>query len=289
MLPSILAQSKQLLLEQLVQSLKTVPGIGAIVLGGSYARGTQTETSDLDIALYYSDTAPFAIEDIRQIARSVSNADEPTVTGFYEWGAWVNGGAWIQTNAGKVDFLYRNLEHIQRTIDEAQQGIHRHDYAQQPAYGFYSVIYLAETQCCLPLYDPYGWIAKLKAQVVTYPVQLRERIIADSLWSAEFTLIHARLFAEQGDVYNCAGCFTRAASSLTQVLFAINSIYFMSDKKVMETIARFALKPDNYVERLAALLAQPGSNASQLSHSCELLTALWREVVELHGEYKSRW
>lgn len=286
---SLLPREKSQQIELLTCDLCDIPGIGAIVLGGSYARGTQTETSDLDIALYYSETAPFAIEDIRQTARSISIAGEPTVTGFYEWGAWVNGGAWIQTNTGKVDFLYRNLEHIQRTIDEAQQGIHRHDYTQQPAYGFYSVIYLAETHCCVPLYDPNGWIANLKTQVVIYPPKLQEQIVANSLWSAEFTLIHARSFAEKGDIYNCVGCFTRAASSLTQVLFAMNGVYFMSDKRVMETIASFVRKPQNYVERLTALLAQPGGNASQLSYSCELLTALWKETVDLQGAYKPRW
>ena len=86
----------------------------------------------------------------------ISPTELLTVTGFYEWGAWVNGGAWIHNPVCKVDFLYRNLDQVKRTIDDAKRGILHHDYAQQPAYGFYSVIYLAETQICLPLYDPQG-------------------------------------------------------------------------------------------------------------------------------------
>lgn len=284
-----MAQEKAQFIEALINNLRAISGIKAIVLGGSYARGTQTATSDLDIALYYSENAPFAIDEIRQVARTISTAGEPVVTGFYEWGAWVNGGAWIQTAVGKVDFLYRNLEHVQRTIDEANQGIQRHDYGQQPAYGFYSVIYLAETQCCIPLYDPQGRIAGLKQQVVTYPPKLKERIIADSLWSAEFTLMHARSFAERADVYNTVGCFTRAANNLTQVLFALNEVYFMSDKRVMESISAFATKPENYVERLSALLAQPGATSEALANSCTQMTALWQEVKDLCANYKPRW
>jgi hypothetical protein len=49
------------------------------------------------------------------------------VTGFYEWVAWVNGGAWIETESSKVDILYRNLDQVRKTIRQAQQGIYQHD------------------------------------------------------------------------------------------------------------------------------------------------------------------
>jgi len=52
----------------------------------------------------------------------------PIVTGMYEWGPWVNGGAWIQTPMGKVDFLCRNLDKVQVVNEERRQGIWHHDY-----------------------------------------------------------------------------------------------------------------------------------------------------------------
>ena len=123
-----------------------------------------------------------------QSARSVGSprlfraSDDPVVTDFYGWGPWVNGGAWIHTDAGKLDLLYRNLHQVRQTIDEAQRGIVHHDYYQQPVYGFYSVIYLAETAACIPLHDPMGRIANLKRKVAKYPSALRQRIVGDSLW-----------------------------------------------------------------------------------------------------------
>lgn len=278
-----LSAPKRLLLQQLTDELRRVEGIAAIVLGGSYASGTQQETSDLDVGLYYAQERPFSIAAIRAIADSVSAESPATVTGFYDWGRWVNGGAWIHAAQGKVDFLYRNLDQVRQTIVDAQQGIVHHDYDQQPTYGFYSVIYLAEIQICIPLYDPDGLIPQLKGQVATYPPQLKQRVIADSLWSAEFTLLHARAFAAQGDIYNTVGCLTRVVSNLTQVLFAVNETYFGRDKQVMETLAAFPRLPQGYIQQIQQVLAGPGSTPPELSATVRNLELVWRSVVSLPG------
>lgn len=276
-----LPPAKAELLNRLVDQLRAVAGIAAVVLGGSYAAGRERPGSDLDIGLYYHESAPFAIADIRQIARSLDGS--ATVTDFYGWGAWVNGGAWIQTPAGKVDFLYRNLDQVQRTIDDAHAGIGHHDYDQQPTHGFYSVIYLAETQICLPLYDPSGYIAALKAQVAIYPPRLKQRIIADSLWAAEFALLFARDYAAQGDVYNTAGCLSRIAANLTQALFALNETYFIRDKQVMATIAAFPILPAGYTQQIEQILAAPGDSAASLARTVEQMAHCWRGVAGLEG------
>lgn len=275
---------KQVLLSTLVEQLRVVPGMAAIVLGGSYASGTHHANSDLDIGLYYWEGQPFDLAIIRQIADGISVQGPATVTDFYGWGAWVNGGAWIHTAQGKVDFLYRNLDHVQRTIAEAQQGITHHDYAQQPTHGFHSVIYLAETNICRPLYDPNGVIAELKRQVAVYPAKLQEKLVADTLWAAEFSLLFARDFAAKGDVYNTVGCLTRITANLTQAIFALNEQYFMRDKQVMETIATFAVLPAGYGAQINAILACPGSTAPALTETVQQLTEVWRSVVALTGD-----
>lgn len=288
LLPATLPAEKRATLAHLVDALAQVPGMIAVVLGGSYASGTARATSDVDLGLYYRPAAPYEIESITQIARSMATIP-PTVTGFYEWGAWVNGGAWVHTATGKVDFLYRNLDHVERTISEAEQGIVHHDYPQQPPYGFYSVIYLAETQVCRPLFDPAGTIQALKERVRIYPAALRERIVNDNLWSAEFTLLHARAFAAQGDVYNTAGCLARMAANLTQVLFALNRRYFISDKHAMAEIGGFTTKPTAYTQDLTAILAAPGSDTSALAHTVAAMENLWQQVVVLaDGSYRPR-
>lgn len=287
-IPNISPQ-KQALLEQLLGQLSGVAGMAAIVLGGSYASGTQHATSDLDIGLYYFDARPFSIADIQHIADEVSVQRPTTVTGFYEWGAWVNGGAWIHTAQGKVDFLYRNLDQIERTIIEAGRGIYHHDYDQQPTHGFYSMIYLAETQICIPLYDPEMLIATLKRRVEVYPPELKQKVMADSLWSAEFTLLHARDFAAQGDIYNAVGCLTRVTSNLTQALFALNERYFMRDKKVLDALAALPSLPAGYIEQVNRILACPGSTTHELTKTVSDLKQTWTQVVSLTGvDYEPR-
>jgi len=281
-LPNIPAQ-KRSLVEQLVQKLSNVDGMAAIVLGGSYASGTQHEKSDIDLGLYYYEARPFSIEEMRAIANEISVDGTATVTDFYGWGAWVNGGAWIHTPVGKIDLLYRKVDQVQNTIVEAWRGIVHHDYDQQPAYGFYSVIYLAETQICKPLYDPESVIAILKRSIEVYPPLLKEKVIADSLWAAEFTLLHARGFAAQGDIYNTAGCLTRAASNITQALFALNERYFLRDKKVLETIARFSHLPPGYIGQIEHILACPGHTAAELTRTVMDLEQAWQSVVSLPG------
>lgn len=280
---SRLPAEKRRLLTTLVDRLAQVEGVAAVVLGGSYASGDAHAGSDLDIGLYYAAARPFAVAAIRHIAAEFAADAAPTVTDFYAWGAWVNGGAWIRTEQGKVDFLYRNLEQVQRTIAEARQGIVHHDYGQQPTFGFYSVIYLAETHICVPLYDPAGIIDALKAEVAVYPPRLKETVVANSLGSAEFTLAFARDYAAQGDVYNTVGCMTRIATNLTQTLFALNERYFIRDKKVTATIADLALLPEGYVTRLSRLLAHPGATAAELTATVDALMTLWAHVAALPG------
>ena len=274
------------LLGQLVQELSALPGVAAIVLGGSYAEGAQTPTSDMDIGLYYRAEDPFRVREVRQVAERIA-VQPPTVTGYYAWGPWVNGGAWIQTAAGKVDFLYRNLDQVEQTIDEALAGIVRHDFSQQPTFGFYSTMYLAETQICRPLYDPHKIIDHLKARVAAYPPLLKQKTVADSLWSVEFTLLHADTYAARSDVYNTAGCLTRCAANLVQALFALNETYCLSDKRALRAISGFAVQPLHFGERLNAILAHPGCDTPALTQSVGTMRDLWRETCALSTAYYS--
>jgi Nucleotidyltransferase domain len=80
-----------------------VPGVVAVVLGGSYARRTARPDSDLDLGLYYSENSPPDVEAIRRCAETISAPNTPpTVVGYYQWGPWVNGGAWIRTPLGSL-------------------------------------------------------------------------------------------------------------------------------------------------------------------------------------------
>src|SRR5215469_14877071 len=139
---------KKDVLDRVTAALEAIRGIRAISLGGSHARGTETEKSDLDIGLYYDEARPFAVEDVIRVAKDFSTSGAPTVTGFYEWGPFVNGGAWIDNAICKIDFLYRNIDQLKRVVAEANNGAWTHSFDQQPPFGFRSVTLLGEIHIC---------------------------------------------------------------------------------------------------------------------------------------------
>jgi hypothetical protein len=278
-------------LSLVTDELRAVPNMVAIVLGGSYASGLAGASSDLDIGLYYRESLPFSINQVRSVAeRHSKEGIVPVITALYEWGPWANGGAWIQTPTGKVDFLYRNLSQVESVIDEGHRGVWQHDYDQQPPYGFRSVVYFGEIEICVPLHDPEHEIARLKQRVAEYPEALKSRVVQDCLWGAEFSLLFCRGYAETADINNAVGCMTRAAHFLIHALFALNKRYFLSDKSANRLIESFLLRPADFTSRLAEVLASPGNNSAGLKTSVELLSALWLETVDLTaGTYNPRW
>ncbi len=272
-----LPHAKQHLLTTLLADLTAIDNIAAVVLGGSHATGQATEKSDLDVGIYYYHKAPFEVADIRAVAEKYAT-ETPTVTGFYEWGPWVNGGAWIETSAGKVDLLYKNVEQIQATIAQAKNGVWENHFEQQPPYGFSSVMFLAETHVCIPLYDPAGVIGALKAEVAVYPEKLKAAIIQQCLWSAEFTIAHAEGFFRKKDVYNTVGCLTRAVKNIVSVLFAINEVYPITDKRAMETLEKCTKIPENLKNKVAGILCvDPDLKTDNVG----ALRALFQETIAL--------
>jgi predicted nucleotidyltransferase len=273
-----LPADKQQVLDGITNDLKQVEGVKAIVLGGSYATGMATETSDLDIGIYYAEENPFDIKKIRTIAETYADKEQPTVTGLYDWGPWVNGGAWIQTASGEVDFLYKNINQITHTIKNANIGIWENDFEQQPPYGFSSITFLAETQSCLPLYDPEDIIKQLKESVKQYPQKLKYAVVQQSLWSAAFTIWQAEKFAVKHDTFNTVGCLTRGTKSIVHALFAINEIYPMGDKRALSVLAQATIKPEHLTLQVEHILC---CNTDTLADNVLQLKKLFEETVLL--------
>jgi hypothetical protein len=285
----LLPESRREAVEALVAGLAELEDTAAVALGGSWCRGLGRPDSDVDLALYYEDGTPA----LRGLAERVA-VRTPTVTDFYAWGPWVNGGAWIETPSGRVDVLYRSLEQVRRVLEETRAGRFETHYGQTPTFGFHSVTYAAETLACRPLFDPRGVLAELKRSVSSYPSDLRRALVEAHLWGAEFTLeAFLRGFARRGDVYNTVGCLARVLAHLTQALFALNETWFMTDKTAMLEIEGFELRPASpasYGERVERVLGSPGATAPELERTVAELAGLAGDVVELAaGLYVPRW
>lgn len=286
-----LSVQQRALVSMLAQKLSDIRGVEAVVLGGSYARGCAVAGSDIDLGVFYSETASLSLADLRELAELVNDLPNPVVTGFYEWGPWVNGGAWLTIGGQRVDFIYRNLEHVERVIGYSEAGRYELDYAQQPPFGFFSGTYLGEIAICLPLFDNEGRIEKLKQRVRAYPEALRRNVVQDYLWSTEFGLAaFARKFASRSDVYGTTACLARAIHQLTLVLFALNRRYLLNDKTALTEVAEFEYAPQDFVLRVQKTLANVGASAQELKAAVENITRLFEETAKLaNGLYQSRY
>jgi predicted nucleotidyltransferase len=269
------------LLQQLVDVLKQVQGLKAIVLGGSYASGSQRPDSDIDIGLYYYEDQLLDVEHIRTIASQLNDTPDPVVTDLGGWGTWVNGGTWLTIQGQRVDFLYRNIDFVSSTLDDCNVGTIRSDYWQQPAYGFHSFMYCTETIICRPLYDPDAIIEFLKAKVAVYSPALKQAIIKDFLGSARFTLDNTYKPAAHGEVYIVAGSLARTIHCLVQVLYALNETYYLSEKKLAKDVSSFRIVPERFLERIYPMLGAIGISSVRLQEVLLEIEILYDEIMNL--------
>ncbi len=267
--------------DDLVARLATVPGITAVVLGGSRARGSALPDSDLDLGLLYRDATPIDLAALQTIIEEVNDTLDVVPTPIGGWGPWVNGGAWLHIDGHPVDLLYRSIDRYDATIENAERGFAEHDYLQQPPYGFQSTIYLGEIDTCAPLHDPTDVVAILKSRVRPYPAVLRANLVAGYHWGATFTLQNAIKPAGRGDVYASVGCMSRAAAFLVQTLLAHAELYPVSDKGALDQLARFNTTYADLSSRMSACLLI--GYAQQLPDAVSSMTEICSEIGRLVG------
>lgn len=144
------------MLARFVKALRSVPGLAALVLGGSRGRGAAGPTSDHDLGLYYEPEAPLDIEALRSAVAPLADDPAFTLTPLGAWGPWINGGAWLASEGAKIDLLYRDLGQVRGVISQARQGQFTMSCQPGHPHGFCSTIWMGEVATCRPPLDPAG-------------------------------------------------------------------------------------------------------------------------------------
>lgn len=227
------------MLARFVEALRSVPGLAALVLGGSRGRGAAGPTSDHDLGLYYEPEAPLDIEALRSAVAPLADDPAFTLTPLGAWGRWINGGAWLSSEGAKVDLLYRDLGQVRGVISQARQGQFTMSYQPGHPHGFCSTIWMGEVATCRPLLDPAGVIEALKGETRPFPEPLRKSLIARFGWEARFAVENAVLAVRRGEQTHVAGCAYRALCCTAQVLFALNGRYLINEKGAIGEAAAF--------------------------------------------------
>jgi predicted nucleotidyltransferase len=241
----------QTLIETIVERVKRVDGVRAIVLGGSRARGTHTPRSDVDLGIYYHPDQPLDLKALDEVAAELDDRHEPgLLTPIGGWGPWINGGGWLTIQAQPVDFLYRDLSRVAACIEACRAGQVEIVYQPGHPHGFLSSIYMAEVALCQLLWEADGQISALKKRTHPYPESLKEALLQKLAWEMDFSLMIARKGIERADVAYVAGCCFRCVACLLQVVFALNEQYWLNEKGAVALADTFPVRPENLRSRI---------------------------------------
>lgn len=272
----------QNIINKVSEELAGVSGIVGIVLGGSRARGTHHENSDIDIGIYYDESLGFSVNEVGKIATKFDDeCRENLITSLGEWGAWINGGGWIVVQGYHVDLIFRDIKRVGQVIDECLIGrVSTHYHAGHP-HAYLNVMYMGEIAVCKILYDPLKQITKLKSKTMPYPVHLKDAIIGYFMFESSFSLMFAKDNVDKDDISYVLGHCFRTISCLSQVLFAMNEEYCINEKKAVRMIEKFDKKPHDYKKRIDKIVTLISSNIESTRQGIEILQELVSETESL--------
>lgn len=225
----------------LAQRLLAVPGVVAVVLGGSRARGEHRPDSDTDLGLYYR--GPLDVDALQALAAQVATAHDVYRPG--EWGPWVDGGGWLTVDGQAVDWIYRDLDRVRAVWADCREGRYTVERQVGHPLGFYSHAYAGEVALSRVLADPTGEVSELREQTLDYPAALGDALVG-ALWEAEFSIVGARK-VPQDRVY-VAGCLFRAVGVMAQALHGRAGRWTVNEKGIIASAARLPIAPAGFAE-----------------------------------------
>lgn len=256
-----------------------MPGVVAVVLGGSRATHSATAASDVDLGIYYHGEVPLDISALTALAKDIDDAHrDGLVTPIGGWGPRINGGGWLSVNGVPVDFIYRDLAVVDRVIDRCQAGEIEIDYQAGHPHAFCSAIYMGEAAMCIPLFENDTRLQALIARTRPYPQALRNRLLSTFGFEIEFSLQMAAKQNSVRDVSYFMGCLFRATACIAQVLFALNRIYLLNEKGAITRAASLKLAPQNLGERVSSAFHHAQQDPGQ---SIMVLDTLRLEVAAM--------
>ena len=273
------------LIQSVVDEVKRVQGVKAIVLGGSRARGTHTSSSDVDLGIYYDPGQPLNLDELGDAAAKLDDGHRTgLVTPIGGWGPWINGGGWLQVKSFPVDFLYRDLRKVEEVITNCLNGKVEIFYQPGHPHGFVSSIYLGEIAVCQPLWDPDGTLVELKKKVHPYPDALQKAVVQSFAWEINFSIEIAKKSIERSDVVYASGCCFRGIMCMLQVLFALNQEYWLNEKGAVALAESFPLRPPELQARIEEAFALLAADAQALEAAIVILDGVARDTTLLAAD-----
>jgi hypothetical protein len=234
---------------EIAARLVGVDGVVAVALGGSRARGTHRPDSDVDLGLYYR--GRLDVDALRAYAGTLTGVPVE-VTDPGGWGPWVDGGAWLTVDGVRVDWIYRDLDRVERVWEDCRAGRYTVNAQAGHPLGFYSHAYAGEVAYARVLADPTGALGDLRTRTRDYPPALGAALVR-GLWEARFCVDIARKAG--GDPAYVAGCLFRAIGVVCQARHGRDGVWLVNEKGMVASAGRLPSSPPDFAARVEALFA----------------------------------
>lgn len=207
-------------LASLARTLRELPGVHAVALGGSRAQGNERPDSDWDLGIYYRGSFdPARLRDLGWPGE---------VSEIGGWGGGVfNGGAWLTVDGRQVDVHYRDLDDVEYRIAEAREGRFEIESLLFHLAGVPTYIVVAELALARVLR---GELPRPR-----YPEALRRSAAARWGMAARLTLDHAaRSGAPRGQTALVAGAIARGACQAAHADLAARGVWVTNEKTLLD-------------------------------------------------------
>ena len=262
-------------LSEMAERICAVPGVVAVVLGGSRAAGTQTPESDVDLGLYYRESLD--VDDLGRLAVEIAG-EGAAVSPVGGWGPWVDGGGWLTIDGTPVDWIYRDLDRVRECWQRAGEGQFDFHFQVGHPFGVPDFAYPGELALAVILADPTGELAALQDETQRYPTALQKALIG-RLWEADFALRGARKALSRSDTTYVAGCLFRVVLLCAHALHAHAGRWLTNEKGAVRSAGRLPQAPADFEFKAAALMGHLGAGATELERSIGQASNLVAEVA----------
>ena len=239
----------------IIKSLARLEDVQAILCFGSYAMGTFDAYSDLDLFVFCEPKVVSALER-RRILESVQD-----VTHFVEsdpavgWDSqWSPQGDHFRVNKDRFEISYNTMDWIRTVVRRVtQEGA-----TSIPEQKFRPYTMLGLLESGIILYDPCSVLSHLTDCLYPYPVQLKQRLISDSLHTLKDCIAELKDGVKRGfGLTFFHFFFQRMCDALYTFLFAVNEKYDPAVKRPEVEYRKLKILPPNFLERYTKLLEGP--------------------------------